>query len=90
MRVKPYQIVVAVSVGLQVLWEWDPRTPCFPAILDIGNNHNLSISRGHLLRWAGLQPERCGSLGPFGNGSIESLCMPPRSGCTGIGQGNGP
>jgi len=31
--------------------------PRFPAILDTGNNHNLSISRGHLVRWAGLQPE---------------------------------
>jgi hypothetical protein len=31
-RVKPYQIVVAVS--LQALLEWDPRMPRFPAILD--------------------------------------------------------
>ena len=56
-RVKPYQIVVVVSVSLPALLEWDPRTPCFPAILDTGNNHNLSITRGRLLRWAGLQPE---------------------------------
>ena len=49
-RVKPYQIMVAVSVSLQTLREWDPRMPRFPAILDTGNNHNLSISRGHLLR----------------------------------------
>jgi hypothetical protein len=62
-RVKPYQIVVAVSVSLQALLEWDPRTPRFPAILDTGNNHNLSISRGHLLRWAGLQPEALQVIG---------------------------
>jgi hypothetical protein len=62
-RVKPYQIVVAVSVSLQTLREWDRRMPRFPAILDTGNNHNLSISRGHLLRWAGLQPEALPIIG---------------------------
>lgn len=62
-RVKPYQIVVAVSVSLQALREWDQRMPRFPTILDTGNNHNLSISRGHLLRWAGLQPEALRIIG---------------------------
>jgi hypothetical protein len=62
-RVKPYQIVVAVSVNLQALPEWDPRMPRFPAILDTGNNHNLSITSGHLLRWADLQPEALRILG---------------------------
>jgi hypothetical protein len=61
--VKPYQIIVVVSIGLQTLREWDPRIPGFPAILDTGNNHNLSISRGHLLRWAGLQPEALRTIG---------------------------
>jgi hypothetical protein len=54
-RVKPHQIIVSVSIGLRELLEWDPRTPSFPAILDTGNNHNLSIRKEHLLRWAGLQ-----------------------------------
>ena len=62
-RVKPYQIVVAVSVSLWALRDWDPRMPGFPAILDTGNNHNLSISRGQLLRWAGLQPEALRIIG---------------------------
>jgi hypothetical protein len=62
-RVKPYQIVVEVSVSLQALLKWDPHTPRFPAILDTGNNHNLSISRGHLLRWAGLQAEALRVIG---------------------------
>jgi len=62
-RVKPYQILAAISVSLQALAEWDPRTPRFPAILDTGNNHNLSISRGHLLRWAGLQAEALQIIG---------------------------
>jgi len=62
-RVKPYQIVVEVSVNLQALMQWDPHMPGFPAILDTGNNHNLSISRRHLLRWAGLQPEALRIIG---------------------------
>ena len=62
-RVKPYQIVVTISLGLQTLLEWDPRMPRFPAILDSGNNHNLSISRGLLLRWAGFQPEALRIIG---------------------------
>jgi hypothetical protein len=62
-RVKPYQIVVAASVSLQAPLEWDPRMPRFPAILDTGNDHNLSINRGQLLRWAGLQPEALRIIG---------------------------
>jgi hypothetical protein len=62
-EVKPYQIVVVISVSLQALLEWDPHAPRFPAILDTGNNHNLSISRGHLVRWAGLQPEALRIIG---------------------------
>ena len=62
-RVKPYQIVVYVSVSLQALVEWDPRTPSFPAILDTGNNHNLSIRKGQLRQWAGLQPEALPIIG---------------------------
>jgi hypothetical protein len=62
-RVKPYQIVVAVSIGLQAERERDPRVPAFPAILDTGNNHNLSVSQGHLLRWAGLQSDALQIIG---------------------------
>jgi hypothetical protein len=62
-RVKAHQIVIQVSVSLPVLPEWDPRTPSFPAILDTGNNHNLSVRRGQLVRWAGLQPEALRTLG---------------------------
>ena len=62
-RVKPYQIIVYVSVSLQALLEWDPRTPSFPAILDTGNNHNFSIRHEQLRRWAGLQPEALPIIG---------------------------
>ncbi len=56
-RVKPYQLVVWVSVGARDASEWDARTPRFPAILDTGNNHNFAIGRGQLQRWTGLHPE---------------------------------
>ena len=55
--VKPYQITVWVSLSPAKLSEWDPVTPVFPAILDIGTNHNFVISRSQLVRWAGIQPE---------------------------------
>lgn len=56
-RVRAYQIIVWVSINLQDLLDWDQRLPALPAILDTGNNHNLSIGRGQLMRWAGIQPE---------------------------------
>ena len=55
--VKPYQIIMQVSVSVRGLLGWDPRTPIFPAILDPGNNHNFSIRRDHLIRWAGIHPD---------------------------------
>jgi hypothetical protein len=42
-QVRPYQIVVWVSVNIARLREWDSRTPAFPAILNPGNNFNFSI-----------------------------------------------
>ena len=36
--VKPYQIIVWVSVAPASPREWNPATPAFPAILDIGTN----------------------------------------------------
>ncbi len=60
-RVRPYQIVVWVSLNLWQVNDWDVRVPRFPAILDTGNNHNFSIRVSHLLRstpFASLCP-RC-------------------------------
>jgi len=62
-RVKPYQITVQMSISLRTLLEWDPRTPSFPAILDTGNNHNFSIRKEHLVRWAGIQPQALQQIG---------------------------
>jgi len=61
--VKPYQIIVWVSVAPASPREWNPATPAFPAILDIGTNHNFVISRSHLVRWGGIQPEFLRRLG---------------------------
>jgi hypothetical protein len=50
--VKPYQIVVTVSLAVRELMEPDLGLPRFPAILDTGNNHNFAISEQHLRSWA--------------------------------------
>jgi len=41
--VKPYQVIVTVSLAVRELIELDPGLPRFPAILDTGNNHNFAI-----------------------------------------------
>jgi hypothetical protein len=62
-RVRPFQIVVRVSITPLTLLGWDDRIPHFPAILDTGNNHNFSIRRDHLVRGAGLQSDVLRVLG---------------------------
>lgn len=62
-RVKPYQIVVWVSLGLEEEQDWNPRAERIPAILDTGHTHNLSIQRRHLVEWAGIHPESLSELG---------------------------
>ena len=58
--IRPFQIVVWVSLGTH---EIDDSAPRFPAILDTGHNHNFSISDDHLRKWAHLSKESFGSLG---------------------------
>jgi hypothetical protein len=62
-RVRPYQIVVWVSVAAADLPDWDPRIPAVPAILDTGNNYNFALFESQLVRWAGVRRE---SLQPLG------------------------
>lgn len=50
--VKPYQIIVTVSLSARELIEPDPGWPQFPAILDTGNNHNFAIREQQLRSWA--------------------------------------
>ena len=45
--VKPYQIVVTVSLATRGLMELPSGSPRFPAILDIGTNHNTTITVQH-------------------------------------------
>jgi hypothetical protein len=53
-EIKAFQIIVWVSVASDATSPWDPRIPRLPAILDIGNNHNFSITGEHILKWAGI------------------------------------
>jgi len=62
-RIRAFQIIAWVSLGLEENVQWDPRTPRFPVVLDTGHNHNLSIARGQLLRWAGMRPELLDHIG---------------------------
>src|SRR5207244_5048738 len=53
---KPYQIIVWVSLTARDLLELPPHAPRFPAILDTGHNHNFSIRERHLRQWAKVEP----------------------------------
>ncbi len=58
-EVKPYQIVVMVSLATRRALALDPGAPRIPAILDTGHNHTFIIRRDQLNRWTGLRaPER--------------------------------
>ncbi len=55
-RIRPYQIIVWVSLSAKSVLELPPHAPRFPALLDTGHNHNFSIRRQHLVNWAGIDP----------------------------------
>jgi len=61
-EVKPYQIVVIVSLAARGLMDLPEGSPRFPAILDTGTNHNLSIRREHFGRWARQQLRQRGKV----------------------------
>jgi hypothetical protein len=63
--IKPYQIIVWVSISQIGRRELDPITPRFPAVLDTGFNHSFVIHRQQLAQWAGLQPQQFQVLGPI-------------------------
>ena len=62
-RLKGSEIIIWASLSLKKTTIWDPAIPCFPAILDTGNNHYFCIQEQHLRRWAGVRPETLGILG---------------------------
>jgi hypothetical protein len=57
LTIKPYQIIVWVSVAAGDQEELQPNTPRFPAVLDIGLSYNFAIGEDLLRRWAGLHPQ---------------------------------
>jgi hypothetical protein len=52
--VRPFQIVVWVSLTDQQATELPANTPKFPAILDPGFSHNFAIPSRHLYAWTGI------------------------------------
>ena len=61
-EVKPYQIIVMVSITARSVTELDPDVPRIPAILDTGHNHNLAIRREQLDRWVRLRESERGQI----------------------------
>src|SRR5262245_36631534 len=64
-HVRPFQIVVWVSVTPAEMLQLQPNIPRLPAVLDTGHNHNFAVRPGHLENWAGLAPDsliRCGTV----------------------------
>ncbi len=61
--IRPYQIIVWVSLYPMGRRELPPNAPRFPAILDLGHSHNFSITEEHLLAWAGFAPDTLRTLG---------------------------
>lgn len=53
-EVKPYQIIVWLSLATPAFSDWAESMPRFPAILDLGNNHNLAITTQQLQSWTGI------------------------------------
>ena len=60
--VKPFQIIVWVSLATPDDRTLPPGTPRFPAILDTGNNHNFAIRHEQLERWSRLTLLRRGQV----------------------------
>jgi hypothetical protein len=52
--IRPYQIVVWVSVLPLGAIPSPGHALVFPAILDTGNSYTFAVGEGHLQRWAGL------------------------------------
>lgn len=51
-EVKPFQIVVLVSIADEGIIAQPEDAPRLPAVLETGNNHNFAIRQGQFGRWA--------------------------------------
>jgi hypothetical protein len=60
--VKPFQIIVLVSITVENLRKVSEDAPRVPAVLDTGNNHNFAIRQLQLERWVHLAPPRAGQV----------------------------
>jgi hypothetical protein len=66
--IKAYQIIAWFSLTARNVIELPPQAPRFPAIVDIGHNHNFSIQQRHLIDWAALPAERLPAIGQIRQG----------------------
>ncbi len=62
-RFKKDQIIVWVSLALESVGRSIANVTQFPAILDTGHTHNFAIQNQHLIRWAGIRPDRIPHIG---------------------------
>jgi hypothetical protein len=53
-RLKPFQVLLWLSITHRGLEHLPPGTPRLPALLDTGHNHNLSLREEHLVH-SGLE-----------------------------------
>ncbi len=72
-RIKPYQIIVWVSVTARNVLELPPHAPRLPAILDTGHSHNFSIQHRHLTDWVQVQPDLLRQIGAI---TVEGQHVP--------------
>ncbi len=68
-RIRPYQIIVWVSLSAKAHLELPPHALRFPAILDTGNNHNFSIGGAHVRHWTGVDLGQISVRGAIREGS---------------------
>ncbi len=50
--VRPYQIILSISIAVNETLDAPETMPRFPVILDTGMNHNLAIRQSQLVSWA--------------------------------------
>jgi hypothetical protein len=62
LEVKPYQIVVLVSLTAENVVDLPRDAPRIPAIVDTGNNHNFAIRQKQFERWVHLTQPRAGQV----------------------------
>jgi hypothetical protein len=75
-RVRPYQILIWVSLSAKRVMDLPPTAARFPAILDTGHNHNFSLRCKHLDRWARIDPDQLPGLGTVREGGRRATLYP--------------